>query len=118
MTFTAASVPPIAVTQRHAVFAQTPALLCALSDIKCRMNPPLQHTMCPQSLPPCCAALCCPRGTWFCPPQQLLLSAKAQLESVVTQRLDEAIAAHDHAGVLRFVKLYKPLAAPDKGLRR
>eukprot|EP00878_Enallax_costatus_P016453 GHUV01017258.1.p1 GENE.GHUV01017258.1~~GHUV01017258.1.p1 ORF type:complete len:570 (+),score=170.72 GHUV01017258.1:179-1888(+) len=50
--------------------------------------------------------------------RQLLLSAKAQLESVVAQRLDEAIAAHDHAGVLRFVKLYKPLAAPDKGVRR
>jgi hypothetical protein len=49
---------------------------------------------------------------------QLLLSAKAQLESVVAQRLEEAVAARDHAAVLRFVKLHKPLAAPEKGISR
>ncbi|KAF6250525.1 component of oligomeric golgi complex 4, partial [Scenedesmus sp. NREL 46B-D3] len=41
--------------------------------------------------------------------RQLLLSAKAQLESVVAQRLEEAVAARDHAAVLRFVRLHKPL---------
>lgn len=59
-------------------------------------------------------ALCCP----YLPLKQLLLSAKAQLEAVVAQRLDEAVAAHDHAAVLRFVKLHKPLAAPEKGISR
>jgi hypothetical protein len=49
---------------------------------------------------------------------QLLLSAKAQLESVVSQRLEEAVAARDHAAVLRFVRLHKPLAAPEKGVSR
>jgi hypothetical protein len=53
-----------------------------------------------------------------CAVLQLLLSAKAQLESVVTQRLEEAVAARDHAAVLHFVRLHKPLAAPDKGVSR
>ncbi|WIA35384.1 hypothetical protein OEZ86_003832 [Tetradesmus obliquus] len=48
----------------------------------------------------------------------LLLSAKAQLEAVVSQRLEEAVAARDHAAVLRFVRLHKPLAAPEKGVSR
>lgn len=49
---------------------------------------------------------------------QLLLSAKAQLESVVTQKLEEAVATRDHPAVLRFVQLHKPLAAPDQGVSR
>jgi hypothetical protein len=56
----------------------------------------------------------CPFDIWL----QLLLSAKAQLEAVVTQRLEEAVAARDHAAVLRFVRLHKPLAAPEKGISR
>jgi hypothetical protein len=49
---------------------------------------------------------------------QLLLSAKAQLESVVSQKLEEAVAARDHTAVLRFVQLHRPLAASDKGISR
>lgn len=49
---------------------------------------------------------------------QLLLNAKTQLEALVAEKLDTAIAARDHAAVLRFVALHKPLAAPDKGVRR
>lgn len=49
---------------------------------------------------------------------QLLLSAKSQLEAVVGQRLEEAVSARDHTAVLRFVRLHKLLAAPDKGISR
>jgi hypothetical protein len=49
---------------------------------------------------------------------QLLLSAKHQLETVVHQKLEEAVAARDHAAVLRFVLLHQPLAIPDQGISR
>jgi hypothetical protein len=52
------------------------------------------------------------------PLPQLLLSAKQQLESVVQQKLEEAVSARDHAAVLRFVLLHPPLAIPDKGISR
>lgn len=45
------------------------------------------------------------------------MGAKAQLESVVTARLDEAVAARDHAAVMRFIKLHKPLGSPQVGRR-
>lgn len=48
---------------------------------------------------------------------QLLLSAKQQLEGVVAARLEEAAGARDHAAVMRFVKLYKPLGNPQVGAR-
>ncbi|KAF8060573.1 COG4 [Scenedesmus sp. PABB004] len=50
--------------------------------------------------------------------RQLLLSAKAQLEGVVSQRLEDAVGARDHAAVLRFVLIHKPLAAPERGVSR
>lgn len=56
------------------------------------------------------------RGFLSCP--QLLLSAKQQLETVVHQKLEEAVAARDHAAVLRFVLLHQPLAVPDQGISR
>jgi hypothetical protein len=50
--------------------------------------------------------------------RQLLLSAKQQLEAVVHEKLEEAVAARDHAAVLRFVLLHQPLAIPEKGISR
>lgn len=50
--------------------------------------------------------------------RQLLLSAKQQLENVVHQKLEEAVAAREHAAVLRFVLLHQPLAIPDQGISR
>jgi hypothetical protein len=47
--------------------------------------------------------------------RQLLLGAKGQLEGVVAARLDAAVAARDHAAVMRFVKLHKPLGSPQVG---
>lgn len=49
---------------------------------------------------------------------QLLLGAKSKLESIVAQKLEEAVAARDHANVLRFIKLHEPLGTPDKGLAK
>lgn len=49
---------------------------------------------------------------------QLLLSAKQQLETVVHQKLEEAVAAREHAAVLRYVLLHQPLAIPDQGISR
>lgn len=64
--------------------------------------------------------LCCVHDIPFscCPLPQLLLSAKQQLETVVQQKLEEAVAARDHPAVLRFVLLHQPLAIPDKGISR
>jgi hypothetical protein len=45
--------------------------------------------------------------------RQLLLGAKGQLEAVIAARLDDAVAARDHAAVMRFVKLHKPLGIPQ-----
>jgi len=45
--------------------------------------------------------------------RQLLLSAKGQLEGVVAARLDEAVAARDHAAAMRFIRLHKPLGSPQ-----
>lgn len=58
------------------------------------------------------SAVCCLLFT------QLLLSAKQQLETVVHQKLEEAVAAREHAAVLRFVLLHQPLAVPDQGISR
>uniref|UniRef100_A0A7S0RYR1 Conserved oligomeric Golgi complex subunit 4 n=1 Tax=Chlamydomonas leiostraca TaxID=1034604 RepID=A0A7S0RYR1_9CHLO len=50
--------------------------------------------------------------------RQVLLDAKAQLERVVSARLDEAVARRDVAAAARFSKLLKPLGQPEEGLRR
>ncbi|KAI8468195.1 MAG: component of oligomeric golgi complex 4 [Monoraphidium minutum] len=50
--------------------------------------------------------------------RQLLLSAKAQLEGVVAARLEEAVTARDHAAVMRFIKLHKPLGNTQAGVAR
>lgn len=73
--------------------------LCALTKTECHVSRPV----------PCAVAMLS---------QQLLLSAKQQLEAVVHDKLEEAVAARDHAAVLRFVLLHQPLAIPDKGISR
>jgi hypothetical protein len=53
-----------------------------------------------------------------CAAPQLLLAAKVQLEQVVSHKLEEATAARDHAGVLRYVLLHRPLGLAAQGLSK
>ncbi|XP_071736060.1 conserved oligomeric Golgi complex subunit 4-like [Rutidosis leptorrhynchoides] len=49
--------------------------------------------------------------------REMLFSAKKQLESIVRRRLSTAVDQRDHATVLRFIKLYSPLALEEEGLQ-
>ncbi|XP_071738980.1 conserved oligomeric Golgi complex subunit 4-like [Rutidosis leptorrhynchoides] len=49
--------------------------------------------------------------------REMLFSAKKQLESIVRRRLSAAVDQRDHATVLRFIKLYSPLALEEEGLQ-
>lgn len=46
-----------------------------------------------------------------------MMASKRQLESIVRKRLSAAIDQRDHPTVLRFIRLYSPLALEDEGLQ-
>lgn len=46
-----------------------------------------------------------------------LLSSKKQLEGIVKKRLSAAVDQRDHPTILRFIKLFKPLALEEEGLQ-
>ncbi|KAH6791559.1 conserved oligomeric Golgi complex subunit 4 [Perilla frutescens var. hirtella] len=49
--------------------------------------------------------------------RQQLLSYKKQLEGIVKKRLSAAVDQRDHPTILRFIKLFKPLALEEEGLQ-
>lgn len=49
--------------------------------------------------------------------RQQLLSYKKQLEGIVKKRLSAAVDKRDHPTILRFIKLFKPLALEEEGLQ-
>eukprot|EP00249_Psilotum_nudum_P021597 c28167_g1_i1 orf=66-2351(+) len=46
-----------------------------------------------------------------------LLESKQNLESVIRKKFSAAVEQRDHPGVLRFVKLFRPLGLEDEGLQ-
>ncbi|KAK1424995.1 hypothetical protein QVD17_20337 [Tagetes erecta] len=49
--------------------------------------------------------------------REMLFSCKKQLESIVRRRLAAAVDQRDHSAVLRFIRLYSPLALEEEGLQ-
>ncbi|KAM0048543.1 putative oligomeric Golgi complex, subunit 4 protein [Helianthus debilis subsp. tardiflorus] len=49
--------------------------------------------------------------------REMLFDAKKRLEAIVRRRLAAAVDQRDHAGVLRFIRLYSPLALEEEGLQ-
>ncbi|KAM3306933.1 hypothetical protein P3S67_008676 [Capsicum chacoense] len=49
--------------------------------------------------------------------REQLLSSKKQLEGIVRRKLGEAVDQRDHSTVLRFIRLYPPLALEEEGLQ-
>lgn len=49
--------------------------------------------------------------------REMLFDCKKQLESIVRRRLSVAVDQRDHATVIRFIKLYSPLALEEEGLQ-
>ncbi|KAI3796646.1 hypothetical protein L1987_39324 [Smallanthus sonchifolius] len=49
--------------------------------------------------------------------RELLFASKKQLEGIVRRRLSAAVDQRDHAAVLRFIRLYSPLALEEEGLQ-
>ncbi|KAI3743810.1 hypothetical protein L1987_56877 [Smallanthus sonchifolius] len=49
--------------------------------------------------------------------RELLFASKKQLEGIVRKRLSAAVEQRDHAAVLRFIRLYSPLALEEEGLQ-
>ncbi|KAD4982576.1 hypothetical protein R6Q59_002186 [Mikania micrantha] len=49
--------------------------------------------------------------------RELLFASKKQLETIVRRRLSAAVDQRDHPAVLRFIKLYSPLALEEEGLQ-
>ncbi|XP_071706957.1 conserved oligomeric Golgi complex subunit 4-like [Rutidosis leptorrhynchoides] len=49
--------------------------------------------------------------------RDMLFTAKKQLETIVRRRLSAAADQRDHATVLRFIRLYSPLALEEEGLQ-
>ncbi|KAF3674431.1 Conserved oligomeric Golgi complex subunit 4 [Capsicum annuum] len=49
--------------------------------------------------------------------REQLLASKKQLEGIVRRKLGEAVDKRDHSKVLRFIRLYPPLALEEEGLQ-
>lgn len=57
-----------------------------------------------------------PRSPPIHPPAQVLVEGRAKLEDIVRQRGRAAAAAGDHADVLRYARLTRPLRLQQEGL--
>lgn len=49
--------------------------------------------------------------------REMLFASKKQLETIVRRRLSAAVDQRDHPTVLRFIRLYSPLALEEEGLQ-
>ncbi|KAJ9563327.1 hypothetical protein OSB04_008487 [Centaurea solstitialis] len=49
--------------------------------------------------------------------REMLFASKKQLEGIVRRRLSAAVDQRDHPTVLRFIRLYSPLALEEEGLQ-